>query len=554
MRCLLFDNIPQDFEALKSGNPSGMTIVGSMVYQSESIKAILAYGSYDAYYFVRRYVWGLGQYEEGAVLRGGGERVHVLSPTKLSSLRTIDNLVLMTAGPDLYNLLPIRHLLGRDNWPLCGIVHSTNGGILTPGLLNLLLGSYGKHDSLICSTESCKGVIERQLETLQRHISASWGFKPATDIHLPVIPLGVNADCFGAIDKAAARSQLGIAPEKTVVLYFGRFSPLAKGDLNPLIIAFRGVAAENPDVLLVLAGDDTMHRMAAEMRASEPCREQIDVRPDPTYEEKLKLFAAADIFVAISDNLQETFGITVAEALTAGLPVIAADWDGYKDLVDHGKTGFLVPTYMPRLGLEVDLLSSSRNWLADQILAQTTAIDPGHLQRHISVLVRNAACRQRMGCFAREAAKRFAWKSVVQQYEQLWDAALDNRGGPAVNPARRGSVDLYTYSYQRIFEHYPTRFIEDGDILRLSDNPTKSLSSFGGVMNSLFDEGAFNNILRMLEEKGPYSVAQIVDEAGRNDGLSPFVVKTHISRLLKYGAIDLCSPRSLWSQAAGNPE
>ena len=60
------------------------------------------------------------------------------------------------------------------------------------------------------------------------------------------------------------------------------------------------------------------------------------------------VWQAADVFTSLSDSIQETFGLVILEAMASGLPVVASDWDGYRDLVIDGVTGFLVPTYMVR--------------------------------------------------------------------------------------------------------------------------------------------------------------------------------------------------------------
>jgi glycosyltransferase involved in cell wall biosynthesis len=61
-------------------------------------------------------------------------------------------------------------------------------------------------------------------------------------------------------------------------------------------------------------------------------------------------WAAADIFISLADNIQETFGLTPIEAMASGLPVVVTDWDGYKDTVRDGIVGFRLATWMPRPG------------------------------------------------------------------------------------------------------------------------------------------------------------------------------------------------------------
>jgi hypothetical protein len=81
--------------------------------------------------------------------------------------------------------------------------------------------------------------------------------------------------------------------------------------------------------------------MAQRMGLAERVRLMLDV----SSAQQVQLYQAADFFISPSDNIQETFGLTVLEALASGLPVLASDWDGYKDMVEHEVNGLLVPTH-----------------------------------------------------------------------------------------------------------------------------------------------------------------------------------------------------------------
>jgi len=63
-----------------------------------------------------------------------------------------------------------------------------------------------------------------------------------------------------------------------------------------------------------------------------------------------RVWAGADVFISLVDNIQETFGITPIEAMAAGLPVVMSDWDGYRASARDGVEGFLIPTLLPPPG------------------------------------------------------------------------------------------------------------------------------------------------------------------------------------------------------------
>lgn len=144
--------------------------------------------------------------------------------------------------------------------------------------------------------------------------------------------------------------QEGEAREKVVLAYVGRISH--EKNIGLLISAFRGLESavraldpSHPGCKLILIGDGPARSsLEAECCSSSPSSRSPEV--DISFlgyrkgEKLATCYASADIFAFPSHS--ETFGNVVLEAMASGLPVVGLKAEGVCDLVEHGKTGYLL--------------------------------------------------------------------------------------------------------------------------------------------------------------------------------------------------------------------
>ena len=135
------------------------------------------------------------------------------------------------------------------------------------------------------------------------------------------IPNPVGVDAVSPADVATARREAGLQDEWPFVLFLGRVHPIKRLDL--LADAFTRLARQHPTVHLVIAGpDERGHRAVVEPRfAAVAGRVRWCGVVDGAA--KTGLLAGASALVACSDS--ESFGMSIAEALAAGTPVVVTE-------------------------------------------------------------------------------------------------------------------------------------------------------------------------------------------------------------------------------------
>ena len=158
--------------------------------------------------------------------------------------------------------------------------------------------------------------------------------------HIEVIYNGIDpGPASTEEDKLKARQLLDIAPQRSVAMQVARFHKVK--DHNTAIQAWKILHEQTDatDHLLVLVGDGD-ERPAIEAKVNE-WGLQDNVMFTGSVDNARELIHAADLCMLTS--LSEGVSVTLLEAMAAGKPVVATDVGGNSEIVEHDKTGVLVP-------------------------------------------------------------------------------------------------------------------------------------------------------------------------------------------------------------------
>lgn len=441
---------------------------------------------------------------------------------------------------------------------LCGVTHTTASKAVMQAVGDLLIAPFQPWDAIVCTSHAVKTWMESLLASWGDYLARRIGGTPRTDLQLPVIPLGVDCGAFLQGENAqtvrhSLRQRLGIPPEAIVVLFVGRLIAHAKAHPVPMYLALEQVAKSTRQPLyLIQSGwfEFPEHETAFKQTAITFCPSVHSVFLDGRHLEiRQSIWYAADIFISLSDNIQETFGLVPIEAMAAGLPVVISDWNGYKESVRHGIDGFKIPTLLPPPGCALDLglqhFEGSINY--STYIGQTaslTAVDIEACAHALKALVENAELRHHMGENGRQRAREiYDWRVVIAAYEQLWFelAQLRSSASPSVSNAEDRSPYPLADDPFRLFSHYPTQTLEDNVKLSwgsmVAPEDRQRLGSF--AMNQVganwrVSAATIEEILALIGEEGSHSVGEIVQQIGRSNPSHPFQIYRTIVYLVKF--------------------
>lgn len=390
---------------------------------------------------------------------------------------------LMLPGPDLSGFAWRRRRASQASaFSLFGVTHTIASAGAMDSIADLLVAPVQPWDALVCTSGAVRGAVRLLWQSEGEWLARRTGATRIEGPVLPVIPLGVDTAALAPdpAARAAWRARLGIAPRDIAILHHGRLSFHAKAHPLPMFLGIARAAAAGVRgggrVVLILSGwfaDETQRRGFIDMaRALAP---GLLIRLVERPETNTTLRAAADIFTLLSDNIQESFGLAPIEAMAAGLPVVASDWDGLRDTVQHGVTGFRIPTLMAAPMADLAARHDSGEDSYDRYIAgvaQATAVDVGAAEAAFAALIQDPALRASMAAAARQqAVTRFDWAVVIGQYRALWaDLAALRAAGSGERAAPRPGDEPRPRRPDpaRLFADYPTRHLTAVTRLRLA--------------------------------------------------------------------------------------
>jgi glycosyltransferase involved in cell wall biosynthesis len=205
------------------------------------------------------------------------------------------------------------------------------------------------------------------------------------------IPSGVDIEAFSPNPSSMLREKLGLGDEK-IILSIARLHPL-KG-LHSLVQAYGAVARNFSQTRLVILGKGPQEKELRDLAKQLNIEKNVSFLTEHVPHEKIsQLYNSADIFAFPS--IVEPFGMANLEAMACGVPPIASNTGGMRDMLLQGKTGFLF-TPGDVKGIEIALMAM----LGDE------------------------RKRGEMGTESRKRALEYDWRKIARQILEKYVEAL----------------------------------------------------------------------------------------------------------------------------------
>jgi len=224
------------------------------------------------------------------------------------------------------------------------------------------------------------------------------------------IPNGVDVERFQQPIAEDVRKWLKLPPESRLIVTVGNYHP-RKGH-RMMVRAMRVIVAAQPSVRLIMVGRDLspVVPLIRELRLDDKViltgpisfpafTHEVDrsqsVHHEPDW--LAAIYRSSDIYVSAGiEEGAEGLSLAILEAMAAGVPIVATNISGNRDLIQDGETGLLIPPS-----------------------------DPTKFAEAVLRLLKNEQLRTNMGEKAKGVAKQYQWQEVARQYLDVYHEARE---------------------------------------------------------------------------------------------------------------------------------
>ncbi len=219
------------------------------------------------------------------------------------------------------------------------------------------------------------------------------------EVDVEVVPNGIDLRPFLNPSHIYPRASLGWDEKDIVYIYVGRLGP--EKNLPFLLRAFDAAVRACDRLRLVLVGDGPQRASLEEFVRHFGLSAHVHFVGAQPYDQIPSFLAMADVFVTAS--ISESQGLTLIEAMAAGLPALGIRSPGIADSIQDGYNGYLVA--------EANL---------------------GAFVAKILILAQDEQVRRQMGLHARQLAHAYDLEHtttlLLKHYERLIERARSERG------------------------------------------------------------------------------------------------------------------------------
>jgi phosphatidylinositol alpha-mannosyltransferase len=247
-------------------------------------------------------------------------------------------------------------------------------------------------------------VVQSAMERVGARIAVSEEARRTLVAHIGgdaiLIPNGVRVKEF-----ANAQPLTEFAGEQPTIAFVGRVDEPRKG-FEVLCQALPAIVAKFPDLRVLVAGPGDSSQIVKALPDS--LQNNLVVFGELSDEQKARVFASADVYVAPNTG-KESFGIILLEAMASNTPIVASDIVAFRDVLENGASGVLVPP-----------------------------ADPSALAAAVTSLLKDKFRREALVIAGKKRVAQFDWPVLAERIVEVYESVIGDAG--AIKEEFRGHM------------------------------------------------------------------------------------------------------------------